>query len=508
LMWYLKADDSFMTAGTGPSAGCKSSASIWNRWYGLSLFAFTLAMLSKGSVAILPLVLLLMVWWRRGRITTGDVWRAALFFAVAIVLTGVNLWFQTHGTGNIIRNVTPLQRLAGAGGVMWFYLSKAIFPWPLIFVYPQWNIEVANPLWWLALAMAVGVSGLLLYACWFRPSWKWARHLLFAWGFFGLALLPVLGFVDVGFMKYSLVADHYQYIAIIAVVTIFAAALSSAQNYVSKLTSISLKLCGAAIVAVLAALTWQQSQLYADSITLDQATLEQNPGCWLMHSNLAIDLTNINQLDEAVEHAQAALVLKPNYAGAHDALAVALAKQGKTDEAIGQFRQALALNQNSADVFCDFGAILEAKGQMPEAIENLQRAVQQQPEMFQAHWYLARALAKTGRLQESLEHLQIAAELHPEFVEAQINMGHVLDALGHFPEALAHYTEALRLQPNFPEAYLGQAAVYSEMNRSADAITAAQKGLSLAQKNGQTALAEQIEAWLTDYRVQSANSRP
>ena len=35
---------------------------------GLSLLAFLLAMLSKGSVAVLPVVLLLVVWWRSGRI--------------------------------------------------------------------------------------------------------------------------------------------------------------------------------------------------------------------------------------------------------------------------------------------------------------------------------------------------------------------------------------------------------------------------------------------------------
>ncbi len=46
---------------------------------------------------------------------------------------------------------------------------------------------------------------------------------MFAWGFFCVALAPVLGFVDVGFMQYSLVADHYQHIAIIGVIALASA---------------------------------------------------------------------------------------------------------------------------------------------------------------------------------------------------------------------------------------------------------------------------------------------
>ena len=49
---------------------------------------------------------------------------------------------------------------------------------------------------------------------------------MFAWGFFCVSLVPVMGFTDVGFMKYSLVADHYQHIAIIGVIALAAAGWS------------------------------------------------------------------------------------------------------------------------------------------------------------------------------------------------------------------------------------------------------------------------------------------
>ena len=190
-------------------------------------------MLSKGSVAILPLVLLLLAWWQRGRISKLDLWQSAPFFAVAIVLTLVNIWFQTHGTESAIRSASFLERLAGAGGAIWFYLFKALVPVELVFVYPQWNIDAANPLWWFPLVTAVAATVLLFVICYRRPS-LWARAILFAWLFFCIALLPVLGFVDVGFMKFSLVADHYQYIALIAVVAFVAAVGASWEKSVKR----------------------------------------------------------------------------------------------------------------------------------------------------------------------------------------------------------------------------------------------------------------------------------
>ena len=195
------------------------------RWYGFSLLAFVLAMLSKGSVAILPLVLLWIVWWQRRRITVRDLARAAPFLLVAIVLAGVNVWFQTHGLGEVIRAASWVERLTGAGAVTWFYLSKALVPMNLIFVYPQWHIKTGDFLWWLPLSAALLVTAALV---WRRhsPQASWGRPLLFAWGFFCLALVPVLGFTDVYFMKFSLVADHYQHLALLGVVALVAAGWS------------------------------------------------------------------------------------------------------------------------------------------------------------------------------------------------------------------------------------------------------------------------------------------
>ncbi|MGD0384270.1 MAG: hypothetical protein ABSA77_12165, partial [Thermoguttaceae bacterium] len=185
--------------------------------YWLSLSAFVLAMLGKGSVSVLPVLLLGIVWWQESAwsvpIVQGpfEAWsakiglspsmwrnlvRIAPFFVIALALIGVNIWFQTRGTGIVVRTASFTERMLGACGAIWFYLDKAFLPLNLILIYPRWHIEVGNPLWWLPLTAAAIVTAVL-----WRYRRGWGRPFLFAWGFFCVSLAPVLGFTDVGYMR-------------------------------------------------------------------------------------------------------------------------------------------------------------------------------------------------------------------------------------------------------------------------------------------------------------------
>ncbi len=185
-------------------------------WYYLSVALFAVAMLSKGSAAILPIVLLGILWRKQGIVSVVDLMRTAPFFLIAAVFTVVNIWFQAHSAEGAIRHATIAQRVAGAGVVGWFYLAKAILPINLSFVYPQIRVATSEISYWIPLAAIVIVSFALLRN---RAS-SWSRRVLGAWAYFGVALLPVAGLVDAYFMKFSLVADHYEQLALIGVVAL------------------------------------------------------------------------------------------------------------------------------------------------------------------------------------------------------------------------------------------------------------------------------------------------
>ncbi len=130
MSFFLLSTLCYLQAETQPPASQnRKFLRVVDYWYGLSLVLFILAILSKGSSAILPVMLLGIIWWRRGSLIKWDLVGIAPFFLASILFTGVNIWFQTHGSGEAVRTAGFVERLLGAGGVVWFYLYKAILPY-------------------------------------------------------------------------------------------------------------------------------------------------------------------------------------------------------------------------------------------------------------------------------------------------------------------------------------------------------------------------------------------
>ena len=107
------------------------------------------------------------------------------FFSSPLRSRWLTFGFQaSHAGGETIRIATFLQRLLGAGAVVWFYLYKALLPLNLVFVYPQWSIDPHDFVWWLpSFGVLVVTAGL----GWQRHT-AWGRPLLFAWAFFCISI--------------------------------------------------------------------------------------------------------------------------------------------------------------------------------------------------------------------------------------------------------------------------------------------------------------------------------
>ena len=481
---------------TEPARGaCGVLGVLAGHWYWLSLVAFVLAMLSKGSVAILPVLLLWLVWWLRP-LTRRDMAKIAPYLIVAVLFTGVNVWFQTHGVGELHLNAGFTERLLGAGGVVWFYLSKAFLPINLAFVYPQWHINNGNPLWWLPLSAALVVTAIL-----WRCRNSWSRPFLFAWGCFCIALIPVMGFTDVGFMEFSLVADRYQHISLIGVVALAAAGFGVWHQRVRGIEHWSTVIVAVAAVGALAFLTSRQCEIYQNKITLYSDTLEKNPNCWMAHNNLGAALIQIGQSQGAIEHYEQALLLKSDYFDAHNNLGFALAQTRRPREALEHYEQAIQLKPDNPGPYNSLGAVLFQTGRPQEAIEYYKKALRLNADFPEAHNNLGLAFKSAGQSQQAIEHYEKALRLKPDYLEAHINLGCALAETNQIPEAIEQFNKALQLRHDTGYVYFNLALAYARMNQSSEAIDAGQKAFELARSHGQTSLAKQIEDWLNTYRT-------
>jgi len=193
---------------------------VIRRWYWLSLSSFLLALLTKSTTAMLPVVLLGCAWWQRARLTRQDWFRTIPYFILAIGFGIFSIWFQSHQafTTATVQTENFFGRLAGAGKAFWFYLGKALFPIHLNMIYPLWGINPTRPLSYLPLLLEILLFGL----CWFFRR-RWGRHILFGLGYFAITLFPALGFFDFYYLAISRVSDHLAYLSLIGVVALVAA---------------------------------------------------------------------------------------------------------------------------------------------------------------------------------------------------------------------------------------------------------------------------------------------
>ena len=413
-------------------------------FYLLSLGAFALAMLSKGSAAVEPLILAGLVAWRR-KFLPGDLLRLAPFLALGAILAGVDIWFQRHGTGAVFRSAGPLERILGAGAVVWTYLGHAVWPVNLAFVYPEWKIRAGDPLWWIPLLAAAGLTLLL----WLKRG-RWSRRALFGWGFFCVALAPAMGFTDVYFMKYSLVADRYEHLAMIAIAGMIAGAGFSDLGFRLPRLPIG-RLAAAALVAVLAVLTYRQCGTFGDARTLFQATLERNPRCWLAYEYLGSTPPDWGT-PAGIAELEKALEFKPDYAEAHYNIGISLEGEGRRAEALQHFRESIRLDPRFPDSRSSLGNLLRVMGRPTEAAVQIDEALRLAPDFPEAHFNKGILLAGSGRIPEAIAQYREAVRLNPSYVEARNSLGSLLQGAGMTAEAIVQFQEAIRLSPGGYEA--------------------------------------------------------
>jgi tetratricopeptide (TPR) repeat protein len=489
-------------------------------WYALSLLCFAAALLSKPSTVVFPLVVLLTAWWQRGPWKLQDLWRTVPFFLMSAAMSLLTIAEQR---GQIERgpqewSLSLAERLAVAGQAVWFYAGKTFWPSQLTFVYPRWHIDAESliaPLPWM--------GSLIVLAClWRLRKHAWARAALFGLGFFLIALLPVLGFFDIYFFRYSFVADHFQYLACLGLIAL----VSAGGAILLQKRAAQYSAAGVAVI-VLAAMSWRHCHTFRDHETLWRDTLAKNPraaiayvnlgallnsekqyeaaiGCFQQairlkpgtvepHNNMGIALTELGRYDEALFEFQEALRCDPDYPPAHYRLGVLYAKMNRLDEAEQQLLKTITYGPPMPEAFFDLGVIWERQGKRDRAPKAYRDALRIKPDYAFAHNNLANLLAEDGKLEEAIDHYRQAVVADPKLETAHHNLAILLLRTGDTNSAIEHLRVAVQLQPERADTRLELGQALIGVKRYAEAVETFQSGLEVEPQN---AALENAFAWL------------
>ncbi len=455
--------------------------------YFTSLALFALAILSKTVACSMPAVVLLLLWWKRGRVTRNDVAWTLPFFLLGLAMSRFTSWIEVNhiGAAGPDWQLSAVQRLLLAGNAIWFYVGKLLVPWKLTFIYPKWNLDPSRPELWIGPAMVVAVLAAL-----FALRNKIGRGPITAALIFVGVLMPALGFFNVYPMRYSYVADHFQYLAGPALIVLL---VSIVAKLVRQLPKTAPYVVAGVVLAALMILSALQSTIYAGPLELWKDTARKNPNSAMVRYNTGVarlmSLPEIpgdepseveTRLNEARDDFEAAVRVDPKHDWAWEKLGETLLLQHKPAEAVEKFNQALALDVDvplanpartlvqdnaidaavglgrallelkkpddalaaykkalatletqhpyasrikGATVFAAIGKILADKGDRAGAIANFQQAIKIEPRLATPHYDYGTFIVKNDTKVEAAEQFAAAAQANPNYVDPLISLG-------------------------------------------------------------------------------------
>lgn len=371
-------------------------------WYAAALVLFVLALLSKSVAVSLPAALLLVIYWRRGRITRGDVMPLLPFVGAGVAMGLVTVYMEHEyvGAQGADWAFSLVDRCLIAGRALVFYVSKLFWPANLTFIYPRWRIDAGA---WPQFLYPLTVIAVVI-ALWLKRR-RLGRGPLVAVLFFAGTLTPALGFIDFYPMRFSFVADHFQYAASLGLIVLVTAIASRYRAGVILLL---------AVLPFLGWLTWSQTHMYRSDETVWRWTVEpdRNPECWMAWNNLGGCLFDRNENEEAIACFRKCVRLKPDHYRAIFNIAESLGRLNRLPQAVEEYRNCLAVRGDFAPALVGLGKVRFFQKQYVQAAEHLRQAVELRPDDAMAWYFLGVVRLRQDRAQEAIEHLNKAIDIN------------------------------------------------------------------------------------------------
>jgi Flp pilus assembly protein TadD len=436
------------------------------------------SLLCKPMLVTFPLLALLLDFWPLRRFerdsAPGLVAEKLPMAILAAAFSAIALRVQASGGAVAGLALSPAARVANALQSYVAYLEKTVLPSSLSVLYPHPGRASGA-----ALAAAALLLAVCLAAVFFRRR---APYVFTGWFWFVIALVPVIGLVQIGWQAR---ADRYTYLPSIGLLLALVWGLAELGERARIPRSVLAAATAAAVVA-LALVTVRQIGFWKDSETLYSHGLAVTGPNPILEINMGIEQMRRGDTEPALQHFRQAVTIEPRYWYAELALGAALARNGSPDEAVSHLTRALSMRPDST----------EAQKEVDAARSSA----------ASRHTESARQLLAAGEVPGAKAELRAALRFLPDWPPAAMLL---VAIVGSSPDAPPSETEeALGLATRLVEKTGGQdagaldvlAVAQAQLGRFAEAVATAERALALAETSGRTDLIRSISRRLDLYR--------
>jgi type IV pilus assembly protein PilF len=202
---------------------------------------------------------------------------------------------------------------------------------------------------------------------------------------------------------------------------------------------------------------------------------EQEQQGALIHHDLGVQAIQSGDVQGALREFQIALDMDPNLAEAHYAMGTLLHLSfGRREQAIEHFNKALAIRPNYseakanlANVYLDLGQYDRAIGLYREALNDMLY-----PTPYIAQGNLGWALYKKGDIRGAVENIRAALIANPKFCQGYRNLGIIYRDRGNLEEACQQFSKYEQACPETADAYYEEGKCLTKRGRRQEAMQA------------------------------------
>jgi tetratricopeptide (TPR) repeat protein len=463
------------------------------KWlYAISIALFLFALFCHVLGATFPPVVLILIWWERGKLTRQDVVPLIPFAVLSVSFAGVSAFLYFHRTGTLwLTNPGPVQWIVIWGRGVWTYFLATLLPVSLSFAYPRWGPD-SMKLWHWALPLA---AVFVVAALWYLRR-RWGRGPITAALLFICLLLPsALGASDPNDndLPGVMIREHVLYLACAAILVPLAVLLIdtlSTAKLTTRLAAISAVIpsISMAVILTLAIVTFLHSKAYEDPTSIWQnvlhgdgdsgialntlgqiefdkkdyssadqhfvAALRANPDDTQAQINLARVSETQGQFADAVARYLEVLHRHPDNVDAHFGYGEVLGDQGNTQGALQEYATVQQLDPRNALVFNNIGLLHAQMGDPEEAMRQYKKSIALDPRSLPAYLNLANTQFQAGKVMDAKDTLQKALQIDPTSYIAWLNAGVMAEAIGDMGSAEKYFRAAIYYNYQSAESFM------------------------------------------------------
>jgi tetratricopeptide (TPR) repeat protein len=439
-----------------------------NKYLIITLSLFLLSVLSKAVAVVLPLVLLLIDYYKGRKFTAKVLLEKAPFILFSLGAGILTLILKSNaGAVQDMVSFSFPQRIVFASYGYVNYLLKLIFPLHLSSYYPYpagGNVPIV---YYGYLIAFIGV------AAYFWFSGRFSKKIVFGLGFFTVTIFLLLQLLPVGG---AIMADRYAYLPSVGI--FYLAGEGFIQIWKKNQKSITaILVCAFAIFFTIK--TYSRCGVWENEKTLWTNVISQYEDAPFTYYNRGRFYMSEKSNDLALKDFNKAIALKHDFSQAYYDRGRILIDKKRYDEALGDFNKLIDLRPGYAEAYNSRGVVYMNLSKFEEAVKDYTKAIELKPVYSDAYYNRGFAMMNLSRFGEAVEDLSKSIEMNAGYAEAYYNRAYSLMNLERYEEALDDFNKTLELKPGDADVLNSCGVIFYRQKNYGEAIRNYTKAIEL-----------------------------